>query len=223
MKTQQNHKICQIAIRRSVWLDMAQLPVQSQSPEEDVEAAVDEAFRDWVGNKFQTPLTDELKGSLPKEVWDDMLEYIATVPMIDHLISEPEVRGYAKDRPRDEDGKIIVDLSKPHILEDMDYFREAAIFFDKNNRYTNLMPNSNPNSEYALFWKQELKRWKHGMVRESDGEWIPGQLYFYWNYSPIWLVEESKSSNDSKKTRGERLRKFPKPWLGDYLFYHYME
>ena len=176
-------------------------------------------------NKYQTPLSNELRDSVPKEVWDDMLEYIATVPIIAHLIAEQETRGYARDRGKDEWGKIKVDITKPHILEDMDYFRERAIFFQENKKYTNIPINPNPQSEYAEFWREEIRRWKNGLVRESDGEWIPGQLYFYWNYSPIWLVEQDneKSKSSSSKSKGKRVRKFPKPWLGDYLFYHYME
>ena len=177
-------------------------------------------------NSYQTPITDELKESLPKEVWDNLLEYISTVKFIQNLIAPEEVRGFAKDRPKEDkhykDGRIKVDLTNPHILEDMDYFRQAAIFFEKNGRYTNIPPNSNPKSEYAEFWRNELYKWKHGVIRESDGEWIPGQLYFYWNYSPIWLVE-TISNNSTGKKKGERRRKFPKPWLGDYLFYHYMQ
>ena len=177
-------------------------------------------------NHYQTPITDELKESLPKEVWDNLLEYISTVKFIQNLIAPEEVRGFAKDRPKEDkhykDGRIKVDLTNPHILEDMDYFRQAAIFFEKNGRYTNIPPNSNPKSEYAEFWRNELYKWKHGVIRESDGEWIPGQLYFYWNYSPIWLVE-TISNNSTGKKKGERRRKFPKPWLGDYLFYHYMQ
>jgi hypothetical protein len=143
------------------------------------------------------------------------------------LIAPEEVRGYAKDKPREtkfyNDGRINVDLTNPHILEDMDFFRERAIFFEKNGKYTNLTPNPNPKSAYAEFWKEEQRRWKYGLIRPSDGEWIPGQLYFYWNYSPIWLVEIIETKSKSAKQKGERLRKFPKPWLGDYLFYHYMQ
>jgi hypothetical protein len=176
-------------------------------------------------NKYQTPLTEELKNSLHKEVWLDLLEYINSIEFIKRLIAPEQVRGFAKDKTKDEeydDGRIKVSVDNPHILEDMDYFRERALFYEKHGKYTLLHPNPNPKSDYALFWKEELRRWKNGFVRESDGEWIPGQLYFYWNYSPIWLVETVGVTKDGKK-KGERKRKFPKPWLGDYLFYHYME
>ena len=176
-------------------------------------------------NHYQTPLTEQLKDSLPKEVWLDLLDYISNVEIIKRLIAPEETRGFAKDRPKDEnynDNRIKVDLVNPHILEDMDFFRERALYFQKHGKYTHLTPNPNPKSDYAEFWKEELRKWKYGLVRESDGEWIPGQLYFYWNYSPIWLVETVGITKDGKK-KGERKRKFPKPWLGDYLFYHYME
>lgn len=176
-------------------------------------------------NKYQSPLTEQLKDSLPKEVWLDLLDYISNVEFIKRLIAPEEARGFAKDRPKDENynnDRIKVDLVNPHILEDMDFFRERALYFQKHGKYTHLTPNPNPKSDYAEFWKEELRKWKYGLVRESDGEWIPGQLYFYWNYSPIWLVETVGITKDGKK-KGERKRKFPKPWLGDYLFYHYME
>ena len=176
-------------------------------------------------NRHQTVLNEELKDSLPKEVWLELLDYISSVEYIKRLIAPEHIRGYAKDRPKSEnyhDGRIEVDLSNPHILEDMDYFREKALYFEKHGKYTHLTPNPNPKSEYAEFWKDELRKWKDGVVRPSDGEWIPGQLYFYWNYSPIWLVETVGITRDGKK-KGERKRKFAKPWLGDYLFYHYME
>lgn len=179
-------------------------------------------------NKYQTPLDDALKKSVPKEVWQEVTEYVGSVQFIKNLIAPN--RPYIKDRPvmkytkggitRDyEDGRKEVDLTNPHILEDMDYFRQRAIFFEKNGKYTNITPNSNPRSDYAQFWAQELRYWKYGMVR-PDGEWIPGELYFYWNYAPIWMsivTEDAKSD-----VEGERVRKFPKPWLGDYLFFHYV-
>lgn len=179
-------------------------------------------------NKYQTPLNSELKKELPKEVWEDILEYTENVLFIKRLIA-PD-REYISDRPiktfiNDEgeeveyaDKRKVVDVTRPHILEDLDYFRERAIFYEENGKYTNLTPNPNPKSEYAQFWREELRRWKEGLVR-PDGEWIPGYLYFYWNYSPIWLVE--KKNKNSKE--GNRVRKFPKPWLGDYLFFHYLD
>lgn len=178
-------------------------------------------------NNYQTPIDNTLRESVPKEVYDSILEYVSSVKFIQRLIAPEKIRGYAKDREKEvefyNDGRIKVDLSNPHILEDMDFFREKALFFEKNGRYTNIPPNSNPKSEYAEFWKEELRKWKHGLVRPSDGEWIPGTLYFYWNYSPIWLVEKVGKESANKKTKGERLRKFPKPWLGDYLYFHYTQ
>ena len=181
-------------------------------------------------NHYQTPLNDELKESLPKEVYNDIIEYISQVKFIQNLISED--RDYIKDKPimkyinkegeevEYEDGRREVQLDNPHILEDMSFFRERALFFEKNGKYTNIVPNPNPKSDFAKFWSQELRRWKYGLVRD-DGEWIPGNLYFYWNYSPIWLVELDKETKGKKK--GRRVRKFPKPWSGDYLFFHYVE
>ncbi len=173
-------------------------------------------------NIYQTPINDVLRDSLHKEVWQDLMEFIDSVKFINWLIQPPSIRGYAKDRKKDSTGKIIVDITKPHILEDMDFFRERAIYFEKHGQYTHLRPNPNPKSEFAQFWKEEMRRWRDGLVRESDGEWIPGGFYYYLNYCPIWINEEV-SSTGGKKSRGLRKKKFPKTWLGDYLFFHYFE
>ena len=177
-------------------------------------------------NSYQTRLTNELKDSLPREVWLELLETISSIEFVKRLIAPEEQRGFANEKPKCTDyadGRINVDLVNPHILEDMDFFREKALFFEKNGKYTNITPNPNPKSEYAQFWKEELYKWKHGQVRPSDGEWIPGELYFYWNYSPIWLVEQDGVQGQGAKSKGQRVRKFGKPWLGDYLFHHYVE
>jgi len=185
-------------------------------------------------NKYQTIFTEEDFKLLPREIRTEFYDFLENVPFINWLIQPEEIRGRAKDRIKhnelpdtDErkqynDGRIVVDVVKPHILEDIDFFRERAIFFNTHKKYTNIPPNPNPKSDYAKFWKRELKRWKYGLIRPSDGEWIPGGLYFYWNYCPIWQTLET-GVDKGGKTRGERVYEFPKPWLGDYLFYHYME
>ena len=182
-------------------------------------------------NKYQSIFTKEDFKDLPREVEAEFYNFIDSVPFIKWLIQPEEIRGFAKDKQRwdnpnnlknrkeTKDGRIYVDLTKPHILEDINFFRERALFFNTYKKYTNLTPNPNPKSEYAKFWKEELRRWRYGLVRPSDGEWIPGGLYFYWNYCPIWIVDEDEEANGE----GERRREFPHPWLGDYLFYHYME
>ncbi len=195
-------------------------------------------------NSYQTPLTEDLIKTLPKEIYSSLIDFIDNVSMINWLIQPESIRGTIKDRPlMTEDDRVIyegrrkVDITKPHILEDMDYFRERAIFHEKNGRYTNIPQNGNPKSEYAAFWREEKRRWYEGHVR-PDGEWIPGYLYFYWNYSPIWItLTESKEltfdkwlegvitleEKEKKKGKGKRVKKFAKPWLGDYLFYHYID
>lgn len=186
-------------------------------------------------NKYQTKITEELRKSLPKEVWEDLIDVISTIKMIQNLIAPEEVRGIAENRPKhcnlgedDErklynDGRIVVNLTNPHILEDMDFFRERALFYDNNECYTLLRPNPNPRSEFGEFWKEEVNRWKYGLIRPSDGEWIPGYYYFYLNYSPIWLNEIEEGFENKIKKKSKRIRAFPKPWLGDYLFFHYID
>lgn len=174
-------------------------------------------------NRYQTPLNEELKNSIHKDVWNDLMEYIDTVPMISWLIQPEEIRGTSKDRPKDSKGRIVVDVTKPHIIEDPDFFRERAIYFTKHGQYTHLRPNPNPKSEYAKFWKEELHRWKHGLVRESDGEWIPGWFYFYLNYTPILRNIVVSKEDGATKAKGDRIISFPDFWLGDYLYFHYID
>ena len=172
-------------------------------------------------NKYQTDF-EYLKDANPKlykMIWDA----INGIPFMRFILSDDTVRGYAKDVEKDDEGKIIVDIVKPHILEDMDFFRERAIFYENNGKYTNIYPSKNPFSDYAKFWKEELRRFQYGLVRPSDGEWVPGYLYFYWNYSPIWQVEKVGKVSASGKQQGKRVHKFPLPYLGDYLFFHYFD
>ena len=166
-------------------------------------------------NKYQTPITDELLQSLPDEVQEQLVDVINNVEFIRWLIS-PD-RPYAKDLPRDDKGRIIVDITKPHIIENADYFRPAALHYMKHGCYTFLKPNSNPNSEYRKFWDEERRRCWEGYVRESDGEWVTGMLYWFLNYCPMLVNEYKNGSN--KATRKES---FPFFFEGIYWRFHYL-
>lgn len=166
-------------------------------------------------NEFQTPITEELRDSLPTEVWDDFMDIITNTEFIKSLIS-PE-RKRAKDLPRDSYGRIIVDVCHPHILENMDYFRQSAIYFQKYGCYTKLLPNPNPKSEFGMWLTREVTRCLEGMVRPEDGEWIPGDMYFYLNYFPIIQTKLRKGSKI-----GDRIVDFPEFWEGVYLRFHYL-
>ena len=152
---------------------------------------------------------------MPDEVQEQFYKAI-TIPFIKWLIAEDRPR--AKDLPRDERGRIIVDVTKPHILEDMDYFRPTALHFQKTGRLTDLRPNSNPRSSFGQWFMTEVIRCLEGYVRESDGEWVTGDMYYFLNYCPI---EQSKIVVGSSKA--SRIIDFPEVWDGIYLRYHYME
>lgn len=167
-------------------------------------------------NQYQTPLTPELLLDIPQEVQDQLFDILNNVEFVKRLVS-PD-RQYAKDRPRDDKGRIIVDLANPHILQDMDYFRPTALHYKKYGTLTNLRPNANPNSEFGKWIREERRRCWEGYVRESDGEWITGYMYFYLNYCPIIL---SRIREGSKKA--DRVVDFPEVWEGIYWRFHYID
>lgn len=166
-------------------------------------------------NKYQTELTEELMNTLPQEVQEQLLETLTTVEFVKRLISPN--RPYARDLPRDEKGRIIVDITNPHIIEDADYFRQPALHFLKYGCYTFLKPNSNPNSEFRKHWDEEKRRCYEGYVRESDGEWVTGFNYWFMNYCPMMvnkLVEGRK--------KAIRTEAFPFFFEGIYWRFHYL-
>lgn len=163
----------------------------------------------------------------PSDIRAELLDLSENIEMVSWMLLPPEVRGYAKDRPkmkikegsRYTQGRIEVDITKPHVLEDMDYFRQPAIHFQKYGKYTNLYPNPHPKSAYRQHWDEEVRRCKDGYDRPSDGEWIPGYYYWYLNYFPIIVSKVI----DQDGTRGERELDFPDIWDSDYMFFHYVE
>lgn len=176
-------------------------------------------------NKYQTELTEELVNSLPQEVQDQLFDIINNVEFVKRLISP--TREYAKDRPRDDKGRIIVDLVNPHILENMDYFRPSAIHYEKYGTFTNLRPNANPNSEYGKWIREERRRIWDGYVRESDGEWVTGYLYWFLNYSPMMLSKireyKDKDGKKRKSKRADRVESLPECWEGIYWRFHCLD
>ena len=176
-------------------------------------------------NKYQTELTEELVNSLPQEVQDQLFDIINNVEFVKRLISP--TREYAKDRPRDDKGRIIVDLVNPHILENMDYFRPSAIHYEKYGTFTNLRPNANPNSEYGKWIREERRRIWDGYVRESDGEWVTGYMYWFLNYSPMMLSKireyKDKDGKKRKSKRADRVESLPECWEGIYWRFHCLD
>lgn len=173
-------------------------------------------YEDIVLNKYQTPISELGLEKQPQEVQDQFWDFFNNVPFIRSMVSPDKPR--ARDLPRDSEGKIIVDITQPHILEDIDYFRPSAIHYQKYGRFTDLRPNANPNSEFGKWIREERRRCLYGYIRPYDGEWITGDHYFFLNYCPISLLK--KSSNGGRKAM--RVIDFPFSWEGNYYRFHYL-
>jgi hypothetical protein len=187
-------------------------------------------------NKIQTELTEEIMDAMPREERQDLLDSIDSILFVQNLASPtrnkvsdltrwdnpllPESSDHPDQAVRvpQADGRIAVDLTNPHILEDMNYFRPAAIHHEKHGCYTKLFPNKNPNSLYFKFWAEESRRCREGYVRESDGEWVPGTYYFQLNYAPLLRAEIIKGTKQA-----DRLEGFAYVYDADYWFFHYCE
>lgn len=165
-------------------------------------------------NEFQTPIEDLHLEDQPLEIQEQFSEIVNEIPYVRRLIAKDRPR--AKDLPRDESGKIVIDVTHPHIIEDSDYFRPAAIHFQKTGKYTDLSPNKNPNSEFGKWIREEIRRCYYGYVRPSDGEWITGDMYFFLNYCPIQLIKKDKTG------KSIRTIDFPIFWEGHYYKFHYL-
>lgn len=139
-------------------------------------------------------------------------------------------RTRACDLERYPDGRIKVDLAKPHILENMEYFIEARLRFEKEGKYCPYEVSNLKTSAYGMWWKEELRRCVEGYVREEDGEWIPGILYFHWNYTPILKTKTIKKNNNELdndnavdgKSQGVKIVGFPDIWAAAYYRAHYL-
>nr|DAG91836.1 MAG TPA: Terminase large subunit [Crassvirales sp.] len=164
-------------------------------------------------NKCQTPLEDLHLESYPKEVQEQWWDFLNNVPFIKWMVSKD--RPLVSELPRDDEGKVKIDVTKPPILEHTEYFSRTARVWEKTGMYNSLRPNRNPNSDYGKWIREERRRGWEGLIDPSTGMWVTGDYYWMLNYCPMHLVE--------KKSNGMSIRvvKHPKFWDGQFLVSHY--
>lgn len=164
-------------------------------------------------NRCQTPMEDLHLDRYPKEVQEQWWDFLNNVPFIRWMVSKD--RPLVSELPRDSDGKVKIDVTKPPILEHIDYFNRTAMAWEKTGMYNSLRPNRNPNSDYGKWIREERRRGWEGLIDPSTGMWITGDYYWMLNYCPMHLVE--------KKSNGMSIRvvKHPKFWDGQFLVSHY--
>lgn len=177
-----------------------------------------------VWNKCQTPL-DELSCTVdekevmfkntPAEVQEQFWDFLNNVPFIRWLVS-PD-RPLVSQLPRDEEGKAIIDVTKPPILENSSFFRQTALtWINNNHKYTNLRPNKNPNSEFGKWFNEEKRRGWEGLVDPDTGMWVTGDYYWMLNYCPMHLVQERPDGMEIRTVA------HPNLWDGQFFNSHYV-
>lgn len=166
-------------------------------------------------NKCQTPLEDLHLEEYPKEVQEQWWDTINNVPFIKWMVSED--RPLVSELSRDKEGRAVIDITHPPILEGSDYFRPSALAYKKNKgRYTTLRPNANPNSDFGKWLYEERKRGWNGYCNPKTGMWVTGDYYWMLNFCPMHLVE--------KNSNGVAMRTVAHPrfWDGQFLMSHYL-
>ena len=166
-----------------------------------------------VWNKCQTPLEELELEKYPAEVQEQFWDFLNNVPFIKWMVSPN--RPLVSELPRDKEGKVIIDVTKPPILENSDYFRQTAIQWKETGKYSNLRPNANPNSEFGKWLREERRRGWEGYVNPDTGMWVTGDYYWMLNYCPMHLVQ--------KRSDGLSMRVMAPPnfWDGQFLASHY--
>lgn len=164
-------------------------------------------------NKCQTPLEDLHLEKYPAEVQEQFWDFLNNVPFIRWMVS-PD-RPLVSELPRDNEGRAIIDITHPPILEGSDYFRPSALAFKRNKgRYTTLRPNANPNSDYGKWLYGERERGWNGYCNPETGMWVTGDYYWMLNFCPMHLVENENGIDI-------RTVAHPRFWDGQFLMSHY--
>lgn len=164
-------------------------------------------------NKCQTPLEDLHLEKYPAEVQEQFWDFLNNVPFIRWMVS-PD-RPLVSELPRDEEGRAIIDITHPPILEDSDYFRPSALAYKANKgRYVLLRPNANPNSDFGKWLYSQRERGWNGYCNPATGMWVTGDYYWMLNFCPMHLVENENGIDI-------RTVAHPRFWDGQFLMSHY--
>lgn len=167
-------------------------------------------------NKCQTSLEDLHLEKYPAEVVEQFWDFLNNVPFIRWMVS-PD-RPLVSELPRDREGRAVIDIAHPPILEGSDYFRPSALAFKANKgRYTNLRPNANPNSDYGKWLYGERERGWNGYCNPRTGMWVTGDYYWMLNFCPMHLVQKNE------KGIAMRTVAHPRFWDGQFLMSHYLQ
>ena len=164
-------------------------------------------------NKCQTPLEDLHLEKYPAEVQEQFWDFLNNVPFIRWMVS-PD-RPLVSELPKDNEGRAIIDITHPPILEDSDYFRPSALSFKANKgRYVLLRPNANPNSDFGKWLYSQRERGWNGYCNPATGMWVTGDYYWMLNFCPMHLVENENGIDI-------RTVAHPRFWDGQFLMSHY--
>lgn len=164
-------------------------------------------------NKCQTSLEDLHLEKYPAEVQEQFWDFLNNVPFIKWMVS-PD-RPLVSELPRDDEGRAIIDITHPPILEDSDYFRPSALAYKANKgRYVLLRPNANPNSDFGKWLYSQRERGWNGYCNPTTGMWVTGDYYWMLNFCPMHLVENENGIDI-------RTVAHPRFWDGQFLMSHY--
>ncbi len=108
------------------------------------------------------------------------------------------------------------------ITTNTQYFREAALYFNKHKRYDDGIYDS---YQYHEYWERELHRCLNG-YKVGDMS-ITGYHYFYLNYWPIVVTrdvsEKLYGEVLKERKRGERVTAFADFWDVDWMYFNEIE
>lgn len=90
-------------------------------------------------------------------------------------------------------------------LRNTEHIREMAIRFEKTGKYCDYQETS---KEYKEFWLTERRKCVQGVI--FDNVLIPGSLYMWWNYLPIFNKLEMRPT-------------LPEIWDSHLFYSHYLE